>query len=199
LQVADDLDLDELDAARICLEAQPDSKTSSRSLNICSILRFHQQRKYLLDCLRLILQLADDVGGSNHALVEGFRSVIAEVVQAQDPSNNSTKYVTRCLTSMSDIKAWLQKLMDRLSGASVIGKEWQPELEEVVEYQRVSLVGQHETLSIIVLYLVKMDYSSVSNFELVLERLRTADKYDHFLRKYNHDLSPATSKEYQPY
>lgn len=183
------MDLDELDAARICLEAQTDSETSGRSLNVCSILCFHQRRKYLLDCLRLILKVADDVDvnfDGNEDLVSGLRSVIAEVVQAEDPSNDSTKYVARCLTSMTDIKAWLQKLMDRLSSASVIGTGQQPELEEVIEYQRVSLVGQHETLSIIVLYLTKLDYSSVSNFELLLERLRTADKYDHLLRKQNH-------------
>ena len=183
LQVADTLDLDELDAARICLEAQIDSKTSGRSLTICSILRFHQRRKYLLDCMRLILQLADDIEGSQEGVVEWFRGVVAEVVQAQDPSDDSTKYVARCLTSMLDIKTWLQSLMDKLSGASVIGKERQSELEEVIEYQRISLVAQHETLSIIVVHLTKMDYSSVSNFELVLERLRTTDRYDHFLSK----------------
>ncbi|KAG0648998.1 Nuclear pore [Hyphodiscus hymeniophilus] len=180
LQVADDLDIDELDAARICLEAQIDSETSGRSLNICSILRFHQRRIVLLDCLRLILQFADDIEVSDEqGLVEGFRGVVAEVVQAQDPSNISTKYVARCFASMLDIKACLQKLMDKLSGASVIGKELQPELDETTEYQR-------------------MDYSSASDFELVLERLRTADKYDHLLLHYiptltgyiSHFLSP---------
>ena len=185
LQVADDLDLDELDAARICLKAQTDSNISGRSLNMCSILRFHQRRKYLLDCLRLMLQLADDIDSSNEVM-EAFREVVAEVVQAQGPANDSTKYVARCLTSMLDIKTWLQKLMDNLNGASVRGNERKPELEEVTEYQRVSLVGQHETLSIIVLYLTKMDYSSLSNFELVLERLRVADKYDHLLGKSFH-------------
>ena len=138
----------------------------------------------MLDCLRLILQLADDVARDEN-IVSGMRAVIAEVAQAQDPSNDSTKYVARCLTSMTDIKAWLQKLMDRLSGASVIGNAQQLDLEEGIEYQRVSLVGQHETLSIIVLYMTKLDYSSVSNFELMLERLRIADKYDHLLRKPN--------------
>jgi nuclear pore complex protein Nup205 len=193
LQVADDLDLDELDAARLCLESQNDSQTSGRSLNLCSILRFHQRRKYVLDCLRLILQLADDVGLDEN-IVSGMRAVVAEVAQAQDPSNDSTKYVARCLTSMTDIKAWLQKLMDRLNGASVIGTAQKLEIEEGIEYQRVSLMAQHETLSIIVLYLTKLDYSSVSNFESILERLRTADKYDHLLRKQNHSCPHKEAK-----
>lgn len=181
MQVADDLDLDELDAARICLDAQVDSETSGRSLNLCAILRFHQRRTYLLDCLRLILQLADDLNRDEDQL-QGLREVIHETVQAQDNSNDTTLYVRRCLASMTDIKAWLQRLMDKLNSASVIGKGRQEELEESTEYQRISLVGQHESLSIIVLYLTKMDYSSVANFELILETLRTGDKYDHLLR-----------------
>jgi nuclear pore complex protein Nup205 len=183
LQVADDLDLDELDAARICIDSQTESEISGRSLNICSILRFHQRRKYLLDCLRLMLQLADDVDREED-LREGLREVIREITLGQGASNCSTIYVQRCLTSMTDIKAWLQKLVDKLNSASVVGKGRQEELEEATEYQRVSLVGQHESLGVIVLYLIKMDYLNVSDFELILETIRTADKYDHLLRKY---------------
>lgn len=182
MQVADDIDLDELDAARICIEAQTDSETSGRSLNICSILRFHQRRKYLLDCLRLILLLSDDVDREGQ-LLEGLKEFIGDIVQPNNASND-LRYVRRCLTSMIDIKSWLQKLVDKLNSASVIGKGQQEEVEEATEYQRISLVGQHESLSIIVLYLIKMDYSNVSDFELILENLRMADKYDHVLRKH---------------
>lgn len=179
LQVADDLNLDELEAARICLESQTDSETSGRSLHICAILRFHQRRKYLLDCLRLMLQLANDIYREEE-VVDAFKGEIAKI--ADDSPSDATKYVRRCLTSTTEIKAWLQKLADKLNTASVIGGQ-QEELKEATEYQRVSLVEQHESLGVIIMYLVKMDYSNTTDFEVVLETLRTVDKYDHLLRK----------------
>jgi nuclear pore complex protein Nup205 len=194
LQVADDLNLDELDAARLCLESQTDSETSGRSLHLCSILRFHQRRKYFLDSLRLILQLAEDIN-QDAELQEGLKGVVADIVQAQDASSDSTKYVRRCLTSMTDIKTWLQKLIDKLNSASVIGKGQQEEFEEATEYQRVSLVGQHESLGVIVPYLIKWNYSSMAEFELVLETLKTADKFDHLLREYIPFRSLRNSRE----
>ena len=87
---------------------------------------------------------------------------------------------------MTDIKEGLKKLMDKLNSASLIGGGQQEELKEATEYQRVSLLEQHESLGVTVLYLVKMGLSSTADFEAVLETLRTADKYDHLLRKYNY-------------
>jgi nuclear pore complex protein Nup205 len=191
LQVADDLNLDELDAARICLESQADSETSGRSLHICAILRFHQRRKYLLDCLRLILQLANDL--RDDGLQDGFKGVAAKIANGSNLPSES-KYVRRCLTGMGDIKGWLQRLVDKLNTASVIGGGQQEELKEGTEYQRVSLVEQHESLGVIVLHLVKLGYFSTADFEVVLETVRTADKYDHLLRKltFSDELGPRT-------
>jgi nuclear pore complex protein Nup205 len=138
----------------------------------------------LLDCLRLTLQLANDLNRDD-GLLEAFKAVVEDIAKGQGPMNDSTKYVRRCLTSMTNIKEWLKKLVDKLNSASLIGGGQQEELKEATEYQRVSLVEQHESLGVIVLYLVKMGFSSTADFEVVLETLRTADKYDHLLRKFN--------------
>lgn len=183
LRVADELNLDELDAARICLDSQDEFKTSGQSLFICSIIRFHQRRKYLLDCLRLTLQVSSDVN-QDPELRECLLGLIIQVVQPQDNSKDETKYVRRCLASMSgDIKQWLQKLVEKQNSISVLGQGQQAEVEVAIEYQRVSLVKQHESLSIIVLYLVKQDHSSVADLDEVLATLRKADKFDHLLRE----------------
>jgi nuclear pore complex protein Nup205 len=60
-KLADTLDLDELAAARLLLEAQAESESTGRSLLTCSIVRFHQRRKELLDCIHLVFELATDV------------------------------------------------------------------------------------------------------------------------------------------
>jgi nuclear pore complex protein Nup205 len=184
LRVADELNLDELDAALICLESQTEFETSGRSLFICSIIRFHQRRKYLLDCLRLTLQLSSDVN-QDPELREWLLELVAQVVRPQDALKDETRYVRRCLNSMSgDVKQWLQKLVEKQNSISVLGQGQQGEVEMVIGYQWVSLVKQHESLSIIVLYLVKQNYSSVADLDEVLATLRKADKFDHLLREY---------------
>ena len=85
---------------------------------------------------------------------------------------------------MGDVKSWLQRLAEKLSSASVLGQLQQVEVLETIEYQRVSLVKQHESLGVILLYLVKEGHSVVTDFEQVLEHLRKADKYDSLLCKW---------------
>jgi len=84
---------------------------------------------------------------------------------------------------MSDIKLWLQQIAEKLSGASVLDKLQHVEVVQMVEYQRVSLVKQHESLAVILVYLVKESHSVMADFDLVLETMRKADKYDNLLCK----------------
>lgn len=131
-------------------------------------------------------QLADGSDWDQSGEVSrGMLSIVADIAQNQPPSHAGSSGITaRCLKHMSEIKAWLQTLTDRLSGASVVGTTQRLEFEEGIEYQRISLVAQHETLSVVSLYLTKLNYTEPQHFETILERLRTADKYDHLLRKY---------------
>jgi hypothetical protein len=82
---------------------------------------------------------------------------------------------------MGDIKVQLLNLAERLNGASVLGETRRPDYLETVEYQRVSLVQQHESLGTIVHYLVKANYSTTEDFGQLLNILRQADKYDNLL------------------
>jgi nuclear pore complex protein Nup205 len=84
---------------------------------------------------------------------------------------------------MSDIKLWLQQIAEKLSGASVLDKLQHVEVVQMVEYQRVSLVKQHESLAVILVYLVKESHSVMADFDIVLETMRKADKYDNLLCK----------------
>ncbi|KAH8801581.1 nucleoporin Nup186/Nup192/Nup205 [Xylogone sp. PMI_703] len=183
LQLADVLNLDELAAAQIFLEAQNDSTTLGRSVLECSIIRFHQRRKYILDCLRLIFQQSADVN-KDEATSEVFEIVMDAVVQPREKSGNSLKFTQKCIASMGDIKLWLQDLGDKLNSASILGDKQKPEFLETIEYQRVSLVQQHETLAIILFYLIKKNHSTSADFEMILNTIRKADKYDNLLLHY---------------
>jgi nuclear pore complex protein Nup205 len=180
LRLADDLNLDELDAAQLFLLCQPETDTTGRSARTISILRFHQRRKYLLDCLRIILQLAGDVD-LDETLRGGLQDFVGRIVVAQ---SNSARFLQRCITSMWEIKSWLQRLADKQSTASVLNSGQQGDDSEMVEFQASNLVGQHELLSVISLYLVKQNFCSQADFDLILETLKKADKYDHLLREH---------------
>jgi nuclear pore complex protein Nup205 len=177
LQLADHLNLDELDAARIFLEVQSETDSSGRSSLTNSIIRFHQRRKVLLDCLRLTLGLSADVDREEH-IRASLQALIAQVVQSQ---NAPSRYIQRCLSSMGDIKSRLQDLAEKLNSASILGQSQQAELLQTIEFERGSLVKQHESLSIVLLYLVKENYSVLEDFEWTIDHLRKADKYDNLL------------------
>jgi nuclear pore complex protein Nup205 len=180
-KLADTLDLDELTAAHLLLEAQGESESTGRSLLTCSIVRFHQRRKELLDCMRLIFEIAADVNREDNER-DGLLHLVDQVVKPPNRATGSTdtlRYIRRCLTCMSDIKTWLQKLAEISNTGSLIGQ--QSEVLETIEYQRVSLVKQHELVGVIVFYLVKQNRTVLADFELVLETLKKADKFDSLL------------------
>ncbi|KAF4634335.1 hypothetical protein G7Y89_g3782 [Cudoniella acicularis] len=194
LQLADDLNLDEREAARLFLQSQDEAEPSGRPARTISIIRFHQRRKFLLDCLRMILQQADDEE-QDEGLRIGLGGVISSILLQQ---GSSPRFVQKCLSSMADIKSWLQGLTDKFNGASILGQEQQPEFLEIIEFQRASLVMQHESLGTILHYLVKQNHSTLEDFELVLDTLKKADKYDNLLRERTSLKCPPSAFHYFP-
>lgn len=184
-----------MEASEIFFDAQDEADATGRSILSCSIIRFHQRRKLLLDCLRLTLQLEADLKGNSEQEQEQeeeqqelkafLGSIISKFINSEDrpitTTSNTPTFVSRCISAMGDIRQWLQKISDKLSSASVLGQPSQPDLLEIMEYQRHSLIKQHELLGVIILHLVKVNQSLVGDFELLLGVLKKADKYDHLL------------------
>lgn len=131
----------------------------------------------MLDCIQLLLQLSADEE-QDEALRADIQAIVTQIAQ---PENVSARFAQRCLSGMDDVKTELQALVDSLNRVALMGPEQQAEATEIIEYQRVSLVKQHESLGIMMLYLVKENYSADADFEKVLSILRKADKYDHLL------------------
>lgn len=194
LMLADQLNIDELDAAKLFFLSQDDSELLGRSILEASIIKFHQLRKYLLDCFRLVLQLASapidfdpdaepEAYETQETVRSNFKIVVAEALEAANNAANGHKFVQKVLQSMADIKIWLRGLEDTQNRATVLGQVG-GEYQETHDFQRVSLIQQHECLGAILQFLVKAKYSSVENFKNLLRVLRGSEKYDILLVHY---------------
>lgn len=181
MQVADNLDLDELDAAALFHQAQTESGASGRSDLTCSVIRFHQRRKELLDCLRIALQIHAD---PDQELLDGdgLQVLVERIAQPESVRKNAT-FTARCLSSMLEIRTWLRRLYDKIDSLPVTGQTENTEEAERLEYERASLIKQHESLATILFYLAKSKPSK-EDFTTVLNTLKSMDKLDHTLIHY---------------
>ena len=97
---------------------------------------------------------------------------------------STQKIIPKCLASMQDIKAWLQRITEKATATSLMYQTQPaipPELQEAIEYSRVSLVQQHELLAVILCSAIEKHQASAKDFEDFLSMLRRIDKYDHSL------------------
>lgn len=182
LQLADALELDEIEAAQLFLDAQGDDAISSgRSQLECSIIRFHNRRELLLDCLRISLELSQGIGqgpgfDDNHQA--GIHIFVGLVLNAPQ---GSSQFIRKCLSTMGDCKKWLQDLTEKFNSASVLGQSQTLEFAEIFQFERLKLVRQHEVLGIIIYYLVKNGHSGFTDLEFLLNTVKNIDKYDNLL------------------
>ncbi|KAK4175026.1 nucleoporin Nup186/Nup192/Nup205 [Triangularia setosa] len=182
LKVADELDLDEYEAGRIILDCQDedDPETQSRPLWECGLIRFYQERKYLLDCMRLCIEIANDEEVDD-SLKDAFGLVVEEKIFVK---GSSKKIVVRCMEAMQVIKAMLQSINEKVASRYMLEQASlvrPPEAVETIEFSRMSLVEQHECLAMILHAAVEKQHADVNDFRQFLGALKKIDKYDQFL------------------
>ncbi|KAI1355644.1 nucleoporin Nup186/Nup192/Nup205 [Xylaria sp. FL0043] len=188
LQVADDLDLDEVETTRLALEAEDEEIRLGRSRKECTIIRFHQRRKYLLSCMLLLLELSkeeddlltdqdgDDLGRLgqyvNHNILRANIPGAAKV-------GHKTKFVPACAATLANIRAWLQKLAEQVNSAAILGRATDPETREIYEFTHISLMQQHELLAVILCYAIRRNTADAADFTNFLLDFRRATRYDY--------------------
>jgi nuclear pore complex protein Nup205 len=190
LKVADDLDLDELESARILLDcdAEGDPETQSRPLWECAVIRFHQERRYLLDCMRLCLEIAPDEE-LEPGLQDAFGAIAEEKVfrvppPGSRPGDAVKKVIPRCMEAMQSVRSMLQGMMDKAAARNVLQQASlvrAPENQETYDFSRSSLVEQHECLAAILHAAVEKRHATDKDFQDFIKLLQKVDKYDHFL------------------
>lgn len=193
LKVADDLDLDEFEAGRILLDcvAEGDPESQSRPLWDCGVIRFHQERRFLLDCMRLCIEISDDEE-LDEALRDAFGAAVEDKifgVPRAGPTNSgapSKRIVQRCMEAMQNVKAMLHNIVERAAARNLLEQVnlmKAPEGQETFEFSKSSLVEQHECLSVILHAAVEKRQADVNDFKQFLESLKQIEKYDQFLGK----------------
>ncbi|OTB06752.1 hypothetical protein M426DRAFT_318467 [Hypoxylon sp. CI-4A] len=187
LQVADGLDLDELEAAKLTFIAEEDETVLGRSRRECAVIRFHQQRNFLLNCMLLLLELskeedemlADD-DGSN---LGGLSQYVSEnILRVSLPGITNTpsqpRFVPACMTAMRDIDRWLHQLTEQAAGASVMGRAGEVQFQEILELTYISLIQQHELLAVILCHAIDKHVAVEDDFIDLIRTLKQSARYD---------------------
>ena len=184
LQLADSLDLDEVESAQLLFHAQDDVETFGRSHVACAIIRFHEHRQFLVECLRLILKCSVDV-----EIDEGIRDILRQfvglILETKDgPARNASLYAQKCLLEMGNNERWLQALGERQQGNLALGQGITLGNDDIIVFQQQSLEQQHESLAAVITYLIRGNRTGVEDFYKFLDHLRSLDKWNNLTVHY---------------
>jgi nuclear pore complex protein Nup205 len=151
LELADALDLDELDAAALFMGAESESQELDRSQLQTAVIRFHRRREYVLLCVRIIMKNALDNGDTELEGLQALQMAAQLIVGVEGTTNLAPAYGfwTKCLVGMESVERWLQFIAERVQSTHIVGQVPLPGFVEIMEYQRQSLTRQHENLAAI--------------------------------------------------
>lgn len=155
LKVADVLDLDELQAAKLCIEvadtSEPDITLPSRAL-----LHFHQYRALLLECLRLVLQQhIDPAEAEDDDKVFWFERSEAILRGPDGQQGDRSSMWRKCIAGLTEVEMYLKQVADRKQTLMMTGVGLEGDTAEALDAQRVLLTKQHESLVGIMAILVR--------------------------------------------
>ena len=184
IQVADGLDLDELEAAELCIVSQDRGVELQRTTAFAAMLRFHEQREALLTALRLCVRQAvdEDVDAEQRDV---FLQLLRLILQgSENASSANTGFVRKSISTMEEIEQWIRLLDNRLQGASIIGQTLGALDVEILGYERASLVRQHESLAVILCHLAKDGHAGVDDYRFLLAKAAAIEIFDDIVVHY---------------
>ena len=193
-QLADTLDLDELESAKLLIESKEDANRPDRSQAAYAVIHFHEQRLFLLECMRLLLKQSHNLE-STESVRDIARQLVELILETKNgPARNGSLYTQKCLNAMVGIEKWLQALGERHQGNMALGQTARTEYTEVLEFQQSSLAEQHESLGAIVTYLVKGGINGVEDFHRLLDHLPKLDRWNSIAVHYVPMITAFTSQ-----
>ena len=180
LELAEALDLDELDAAALFLGARAEAHELDRSQLQTAVIRFHRRRETVLLCLRILMKTALDNGETPVDGLPALQLAVQIIVGVQGASGlaNAYGFWAKCLTSMEAIEKWLHAIVERVQSTQVVGQMPLPGFVEIMALQRQSLTRQHENLAAICTHMIKAGYVNLDNYKSLLARAKTLDRHD---------------------
>ena len=197
LQIADSLDIDELEAAKLTLETQNESILPPSPIPTV-ITTFHERRDLLLQSLQIIFQEAVN-GNDEEGTQAQFQSLVSDILDVRTgPVSNGSVYTRKCLSTLHDLEKWQTRIADHLQAASVVGQPQNSDVVALLDVQRLSLHKQHEALGAIVALLFKGSYTISEDLRKLLQVPRRWDKLDVSLIHYLPAFSAAFAQYGSP-
>lgn len=170
LRVADELDLDEVEAAKLCIESQLPFDDAGDSLTLRALLRFHQQRQALLDSLRMVLQISLDTDRDENE-AEAFAATARGLIQGErGGQSESSAYWRKCVDGLVDVESFLKKVGEYRDKIIMTGQDLSGELGEAVAGQRYLLTQQHESMSAVLSHLLRGSYVQPEDYRGFLSK-----------------------------
>jgi nuclear pore complex protein Nup205 len=180
LEMAEALDLDELEAAAYFMGAQGEAKELDRSQLQTAVIRFHRRREYVLLSVRLLLKAAMDSGEADIEGQESLQMAVQILLGIVGGTNfqSANAFWAKCLDTMGAVERWLQSIAEQLQKVQVVAQTPLPGFLETMTFQRESLTRQHENLAAICTHMIKPGFADVDNFKALLAKAKTIDKHD---------------------
>ena len=165
------------------MTAQEEAQQLDRTPLFSAIIQFHQQKVFMLECLRLILKESFEV--EREIIRDLMLETVALILQADGGAfGKGSLFARKCLTSMEDTERWLSLLNEQVQKASIVGQTEDADVMEAIQYQSASLMQQHESLGVILYYLFKGNYTNSEDLRLLLDRLQKLERFDNLMVDY---------------
>ena len=167
-----------MEAARLLVTAEERIQELDRPPISCAIIQFHEYRSFLVESLRLLLKTALDLELDDES--RDFMSVYINLILKDDGSKKtkSPAYTKKCISTMSNIEQWLNRLAEQAQKFVTVGQTSSPDHEEIVSLQLRNLTQQHESLGTIIAYLVKLNHTSLEDLRSLLAQIRFVDRWN---------------------
>lgn len=171
LQVADELDLDEVEAAKLCFRClSAADEDHDASLGYRALVEFHKQRCITLDCMRLILLQSVDVDGESGDSTT-FQETVHGILRGENGRPpESSAYWRKCVDGLTEVEAYLKKIEDHRQTAIQTDQPAEGPIADALMAQRILLTQQHESLAVILSCLVHGNHAAAQDFRMFLSK-----------------------------
>lgn len=175
IEVSDELDLDELEAAKLCLIIVNDAQDEPDTLSLRAILHYHRQREVMLDCARMIFRKAADQDADDEN-AQYLQDIVARVMMGEErrPSERSA-FWRRCIEGLTDVEASIRKTQDHVQLIAMTGQSLATPNGEALQAQRMFLAHQHETLAAIMTYIIRGNHVLPEDFRQLLSKAASTE------------------------
>lgn len=175
ISVSDELDLDELEAAKLCLAVAEDAEGVPETLPLRAILHFHRQREILLDCARLIFRKAADQDADDE-VAQHFQEIVADIIMGKERQlNQRSAYWRKCIEGLADVEASVRKTQDHVQLMNMTGQSLATPTGEALQAQRMLLAHQHETLASIMTFIIRGNHVLPEDFRQLLSKAASTE------------------------